>query len=126
MIVREVLRFGLVGLAQIGIDWAVFVGLTALGLPVLPANVAGRVTGASFGFLANAHFTFSHRRREPLGRGALFRFALLWLATTLASTVAMLGIESGWGLAFAWALKPIVDAVLAGGSFLASRHWVYR
>lgn len=126
MIFREVLRFGLVGVTQIGIDWAIFVGLTALGVPVLAANIAGRISGASFGYLANAHFTFSHRRSEPLGRGALFRFAVLWIATTLASTAAMMAIESEWGLGYAWLLKPVVDALLAGGSFLASRHWVYR
>jgi len=26
----------------------------------------------------------------------------------------------------AWIGKPLVDATLAIGSFLASRHWVYR
>ncbi|MFN3730506.1 MAG: GtrA family protein [Fimbriimonadaceae bacterium] len=126
MILREAVRFGIVGLAQIGLDWAVFVGLTALSAPVLAANVCGRVSGASFGFFANAHFTFSHRRREPLGREALLRFVGLWVATMLASTAAMMAIESGWGLGSAWLLKPVVDALLAAGSFLASRHWVYR
>lgn len=126
MMLREVLRFGIVGLAQIGIDWVAFVGLTALGVPVLAGNVCGRVSGASFGFFANAYFTFPHRRREGLGRVALLRFLVLWLATTVVSTAAMLAIESGWGLGWAWFLKPVVDILLATGSFFVSRHWVYR
>lgn len=126
MIWREAVRFGLVGVAQIGIDWVAFVGLTALGMPVFAANLVARMCGAGFGFVANAHFTFAQRRQEALDRRALARFVLLWLASTLVSTVAMSGAEHFWGLKAAWLLKPIVDGLLAGFTFFASRHWVYR
>ncbi len=126
MIWREGLRFGLVGFAQILIDWGVFVLLTAILVPVLPSNVLARIAGASFGFLANATFTFSRCRREPLSRAALLRFALLWTLTTLISTYALFWIEVRWGLASAWLLKPIVDLLLAGVGFFVSRHWVFR
>ena len=126
MIWREAIRFGVVGVAQIGIDWLAFVGLTALGLPVIAANLIARMGGAGFGFFANAHFTFSHRRKEALDRRALARFVLLWLTSTMVSTTAMAGAESAWGLQVAWFLKPLVDGLLAGFTFFASRHWVYR
>lgn len=126
MIIREALRFGLVGVAQIGIDWLIFVGLSALGVPVIASNIIGRVSGASFGFFANARFTFSERRSEPLGSGALLRFVVLWLATTAISSAAMVAVEAELGLQLAWILKPLIDALLAAASFLASRHWVYR
>ena len=126
MIWREAFRFGLVGGSQIVIDWAIFVILTSLGIPVGPANVSARLCGAGVGYLANAHYTFAARRREPLGRRAFGRFALLWLATTAVSSLAMAWIEQRWGLSSAWVLKPAVDLCLAGASFLVSRHWVYR
>lgn len=126
MILREAFRFGLVGGAQIIIDWAMFVALTSLGIPAGPANVAARLCGAGVGYLANAHYTFAARRQEPLGRRAFGRFALLWLATTAASSLAMVWTDQQFGLSSAWVMKPVVDILLAGLSFLASRHWVYR
>lgn len=126
MIWREAIRFGVVGVAQLGIDWLAFVALTALGVPVITANLVARMCGAGFGFIANARFTFSHRRKEALDRRALARFVLLWVASTVVSTAAMAGAEGVWGLQAAWFLKPLVDGLLAGFTFFASRHWVYR
>ncbi|MGL6291764.1 MAG: GtrA family protein [Silanimonas sp.] len=126
MIWREGFRFVLVGLAQLMIDWAVFVATSAAGLPVAGANVLGRVAGASFGYVANARFTFVARRREPLDRWTFLRFASLWCATAAVSTVAMALVEREFGLAHAWILKPVVDGALVGASFLVNRYWVYR
>ncbi len=126
MIWREALPFGVVGLVQIVVDWAAFVALTALGCPVLLGNVLARISGASVGFVANARFTFRHRRTEPLDRSAFVRFGTLWVVTTALSSAAMWWVDSGWGLGRAWVLKPMIDAALAGASFFVSRHWVYR
>jgi len=123
---REALRFGIVGVAQLSIDWGVFVATSAMGLPVAWANLVGRVSGAVLGFLGNAHYTFSARRSAPLDRAALLRFATLWSATTLVSTLSVAGIEHYFGLGTAWALKPVIDGSLVLASFLVNRHWVYR
>lgn len=123
---REALRFGIVGVAQLCIDWGVFVATSALGLPVGWANLVGRVSAAAIGFLGNAHFTFSARRSAPLDRAALLRFATLWSVTTLVSTLSLASIEHHFGLGTAWALKPVVEGSLVLASFLVNRHWVYR
>lgn len=122
----EALRFGIVGVAQLLIDRGVFVATSAIGLPVGWANVVGRISGATLGYFANAHYTFGERRSRPLDRATLLRFAMLWSATTLLSTAAVAGIEHVFGLGTAWVLKPIVDGSLVLVSFLVSRHWVYR
>ena len=126
MLRRQVLGFGLVGGLQLLVDWLCFVSLTALGVPVVPSNVAGRVLGASMGFWLNGRFTFAGNGAAPLGRGPLLRFVVFWLAMTLLSTLAVHQLDALQGLHIAWLGKPLVDAVLAVMGFVASRYWIYR
>ena len=114
-----------IGGVQWLLDWGVMVGLSALGLPVEVANVAGRVCGASVGFWLNGRITFAGDHTE-VGPRQLRRFAVLWLCTTAASTFAMHVIDDSAGLKSAWLAKPLVDLTLGLTGFLVSRHWVYR
>ncbi len=124
---RQVVGFGLVGGLQLLLDWACFVALTAIGVAVPPANLAGRIAGASLGFWANGRFTFSRPGEPPrLGRRRLLRFVLFWLAMTAISTLAVMGLDKMHGLHAAWLGKPLVDAALAGLGFLAAKYWIYR
>ncbi|GAB2662516.1 GtrA family protein [Arenimonas aestuarii] len=125
--IRQVVGFGLVGGLQLGLDWACFVALTALGVAVPPANLAGRVAGAGLGFWANGRFTFAGPDEPPrLGRRRLLRFVLFWLATTALSTLAVTALDQQHSLHAAWLGKPLVDAVLAILGFVVSRAWIYR
>ncbi len=125
-VLRQLLAFGLVGGLQLLVDWACFVLLTLAGLAVVPANLAGRVAGACLGFWLNGRYTFAGPGAPPLGRRQALRFVAFWLATTAASTLALLAIESRDGLQATWLLKPLIEALLAALGFLASRHWIYR
>lgn len=122
----QLLSFGLVGGIQLLVDWLLFVVLSALGVPVLLANLGGRVSGASLGFWLNGSVTFRHVTGPVLGGAALLRFLAMWLALTAVSSVLMWGIDVHGGLQWAWAAKPLVEALLALVSFVVSRHWVYR
>ena len=125
--IRQVVGFGLVGGLQLLLDWACFVALTALGVAVPPANLAGRVAGAGLGFWANGRFTFARPGEAPrLGRRRLLRFVLFWLAMTALSTLAVMGLDQTHSLQAAWLGKPLVDAVLAALGFLAAKFWIYR
>ena len=115
----------LIGLLQYVVDCGVMMALSHLGLPVMPSNVAGRVSGAVLGFWLNGRITFAGED-TTVGRRQLLRFVLLWLFTTTLSTWAIGAIDAAAGLRWAWLAKPAVEAVLAGMSFLVSRHWVYR
>lgn len=114
-----------IGGVQWLLDWGVMVGLSAAGLPVEAANIAGRVCGAAVGFWLNGRITFAGDGTE-VGARQLRRFVVLWLCTTTVSTVAVHLIEDGAGLRWAWVLKPLVDLTLGLTGFLVSRHWVYR
>ncbi|WP_374601273.1 GtrA family protein [Arenimonas sp.] len=125
--IRQVVGFGVVGGLQLLLDWACFVALTALGLMVPAANLAGRIAGAGLGFWANGRFTFARPGEPPrLGRRRLLRFVFFWLAMTAISTLAVTGLDQLRGLHAAWLGKPVVDAALAGLGFLAAKYWIYR
>ena len=123
---RQLVSYGLVGGLQLLLDWACFVSLTAAGMAVVPANLAGRIAGASLGFWLNGRVTFARAGQPVLARRNLLRFLAFWIATTAASTLAMHAIDAREGLATAWLLKPLVEALLAALGFLAARHWIYR
>jgi putative flippase GtrA len=123
---RQLVSYGLVGGLQLLLDWACFVALTAAGVAVVPANLAGRIAGASLGFWLNGRFTFARAGQPTLARRNLLRFVAFWIATTAASTLAVHTIDAREGLGMAWLLKPLVEALLAAVGFLASRHWIYR
>jgi putative flippase GtrA len=126
MVLRQLVGYGLVGGVQLLADWLLFVVLTGLGLGVVPGNLLARVAGASLGFWLNGRYTFASRGQSRLGRRNMVRFVLFWLAVTAASTWAVQALELQQGLHAAWLGKPVVDGVLAGLGFLASRYWIYR
>lgn len=122
---RQSRHYLTIGLLQYLVDWGVMVGLSHFGLPVEPANVAGRVSGAVLGFWLNGRITFAGDD-TAIGRRQFARFLTMWVLTTLASTWALGAIDDAVGLRWAWLAKPGVELVLGGIGFLLSRHWVYR
>lgn len=122
---RQGRHYLMIGGIQWLVDWGVMVGLSHLGLPIEPANVAGRISGAVLGYWLNGKWTFAGDD-TALGRMQLQRFLLMWLCTTIASTWAMGSIDAWFGLKWAWLAKPGVEAVLGLFGFVLSRHWVYK
>lgn len=125
-LLRQGAAYGAVGAVQLLLDSAMFVGLTALGLQTVPANLAGRVAGALLGFWLNGVLTFRDAAGSRLGWRRLHRFLASWGVMSVLSTIAVAWIDRGAGLHWAWLAKPAVDAVLALLGFLVSRHWIYR
>jgi putative flippase GtrA len=125
-LIRQGSWFLVVGGVLVVVDWAVFVALTALGAPVAPANLAGRVVGACLGFWLNGRLTFAEDGQARLGGHRLLRFAFAWLLLTASSTLLMHAVADLLGLGWAWLAKPLVEALLALASFLIARHWIYR
>jgi putative flippase GtrA len=122
---RQGRRFLIVGGLQWLLDWGLMVLLSHFGMPVRPANLAGRIGGAMLGFWLNGRFTFAGED-TTVGRTQFLRFLAMWLLTTWASTVAVGAIDDRLGLKWAWLGKPCVDLVLSVVGFVLSRHWVYK
>jgi putative flippase GtrA len=123
---RQGLRFVLVGLAQLLLDWALYVLLTGLGADTAWANPLSRFCAMLLGFWGHGRYTFADGNGARLGWARLARFLPTWLLLTLLGTVALDWLEGARGLPAAWLAKPAVEAVLAALSFFALRTWVYR
>jgi putative flippase GtrA len=94
-------RFAAVGLANTAIDYGLYAGLFAAGLPAQLANLVSVATAAGFSFLANRNFTFAARKdATPLIR------QMLRHATTTGSAL----IISAVVIHFA---APVIGALLA-------------
>ncbi len=118
--------FLVVGAVQLLVDWALFVALTALGVPAAPANLAGRIGGALLGFWLNGRVTFAQAGSARLGWRRFARFLLVWIPLTVISTLAVAWVAGTLGLAHAWLAKPLVEGALAVVAFFLWRHVVYR
>lgn len=117
--------FVAVGIAQVALDTTVFVVSTAFGLPVAPANVLSRASGACLGFLLNGRYTFSEggpARNTPHHLG---RFVLAWSLLTSVSTLIVHSIAELKSLQGAWLAKPLVEGGMAVIGFFVWRHWVF-
>jgi putative flippase GtrA len=123
---RQALAFLAIGLVQLALDTAIYVGLTAAGLPVATGNVAGRIAGACLGFWLNGRYTFADGGKARLERRHLLRFILAWCALTVMSTYLLASIVTGTSLQISWFAKPLVEALMAAIGFVVWRQWVYR
>lgn len=125
-LLRQGGRYVAVGVLQLLLDWAVFVALTWLGVPVVPGNIAGRVSGALLGFWLNGRVTFAQDGQARLGWRRFLRFAVVWSMLTAASTLLIGWVDAQLGLQHAWLAKPLVEGALAVVAFFLWRHVVYR
>jgi putative flippase GtrA len=125
-LLRQGGSFLVVGAVQLLVDWALFVALTALGVPAAPANLAGRVGGALLGFWLNGRVTFAQAGNARLGWWRFAKFLLVWIPLTVVSTLAVTWVAGTLGLAHAWLAKPLVEGALAVVAFFLWRHVVYR
>jgi len=125
-LIRQGSSYLVIGVVQLALDWAVFVAASALGMPVAPANLLGRVCGMLLGFWLNGRHTFADGGAPRLGWARFARFLPLWLLVTALSTVLVSATASRLGLRDAWLAKPLVEGALAAISFLLMRRFVYR
>jgi putative flippase GtrA len=124
-ILRDGMRFIVIGAIQILVDSATYIAMTKFGVGAAPANICGRCAGALLGFWLNGRVTFAHHE-QPRLHLRLARYLTLWLLLTTVSTASLVTIANYAGLARSWWCKPLIEIVLGVTSFLLSRHWVYR
>ncbi|MCC4633070.1 GtrA family protein [Xanthomonas dyei] len=124
---RQGSQFTLIGGLQLAVDCGIFIAATAAGMPTVPANLLGRISGAVLGFWLNGRYTFAQQGGGArLGWQRFRRFAVMWLALTLISTWLLSATVDLVGLRQAWLAKPLVEGGLAIVSFFLGRHVVYR
>ena len=122
---RHLGSYAAFGLLQWLVEYGLMLALSEWMMPVEPANVIGRLAGATLGFWLNGKWTFASDDTH-MGRRAALRFVLMWLVLTLLNTWLVGIIDDDFGLRRAQMLKPLVDVLTGSIGFLLSRHWVYR
>ena len=121
----QAVRYGLVGLLVLTLDYTVFAGLLSL-LPGqhLAANIAGKLTGAAAGFVLHKYVSFAGTQAHGARRQAFSYTMLLGFNLLLSSVLLWLLIDRLMLNAFGARL--FVDAIVIAVSFLGSKLWVYR
>lgn len=114
----KAVRFAAVGIANSGIDFAVFTALAWAGIPALIANVLAWAVAVTFSYAVNSRWTFE--ADEALGKQKSFiRFALSGAAISLgSSSLALVALTPLVGLLPAKLIGIVVGAVL---NFFAAR-----
>lgn len=124
-LIGEIWRFGLVGIANIGVNFVVF-NVLVLALftgSELKANVVATVVATTSSYLMNRIWTFRHRRTSRIPREYVLFFVFNALA--LGIELAVMGVAKyGLGLTALWALN--VAKVLGLGMGTVFRFWTYR
>jgi putative flippase GtrA len=125
-LIALIARFGLAGLINTGIGFAVIAGLD-VGLHVSPAlaNAAGYLVGMGVGFVLNRRFVF---KSQTSARATAPRYIAVVLAAFALNQLILrlAGASLGPGA------LPHLSAQLAGmvvytlAVFLACRFWVFR
>lgn len=126
VLAKQGVSYGVVGVLALLVDWSCFVALTWCGVATVLANLLARVSGAGIAYMLNGMFTFRDHHGSRLGWRRFAKFASSWIVVTAISTLAMQAIQAKAGMQWAWLAKPVVEVALAGISFLAYRHWIYK
>jgi len=124
-VAKQAFNYAIVGFCQLALEWLSFFAMTALGLDVVPANVLSRVAGAMLGYWLNGRYTFANQG-AVLSRHSVVRFSISWTSLTVLGTWLLHEVDEAYGLQAAWVGKPVIDVLLAGLGFLASKFWVYE
>ena len=122
----KALSFGIVGLVNSAIDFAVFsFAYYYLELPIVAANTLAWIVAVTGSYVMNSTITFAAESGRQLGLKRYFGFALSQVAGFLANTATV------WCLVElvhipAWAAKVVAIAVSFAVNFSLSHFVVFR
>ncbi len=115
-LLRKALSFGLIGVLNTGVDFAVFwIGAQEFGLPIVVANTLSWFVAASGSYVMNSMVTFAAESGRKLGWRAYATFLASNLLGLVANTTVLIVIAN----VFAPALFADRSAQLAVGKLLA-------
>ena len=99
--VKKAISFGLVGVVNAGIDFAVFWPAThAMGMPEVPAKVVSWMVAVTASYVMNSLITFAAESGRKLRWRAYATFVVSGIAGMVASVIALELAD--------WLLRPLV------------------
>jgi len=121
MLIRELTKFGIIGVVNTVIDFAVWNALLFIG--PIKAQVIATVVAATCSYFMNRHWTFRHRARSSIRREYTLFF--IFNAIGLAITGGILALAS-YGFNIDDRLWLNVVKVFAIGAATIFRFWAYQ
>ena len=120
----RLVRFGIVGVAVVGIDAGVYAAVTAITDSTIAGKMAGFVVAATFAYVANWRFTFG----AVAGRASPLIFAAVYLASLALNTTVnewLLSLDaSPWSTH--WGAFMVATAAAATWNFVGMSLFVFR
>ena len=119
----RLLRFGLTGLANSAVGWAVIFGGLWAGMSGLAANAAGYGVGLLLSFTLNRRFVFGVTGK--IRAGEVLRFLAAFAIAYGVNVAVLLAAQGVLGRDSAWAQLPAIGAYIVI-FFLLSQFVVFR
>ena len=120
--IGQLVRFGAVGFASMGVHWLVVTLLVPFGLQPLVANVIGFATAFCVSYTGHRNWTFASAQAHATTLG---RFLLVALASFALNELLYSLLLRYTTLDYRTALAIVLIAV-AGLTFVLSRWWAFR
>jgi len=117
---QQVLRYGILGLANTAVGYAIILGLHAKGVPLVLANLGGYAAGLAMSFLGNRSWTFGTSRSLR----AEFALYAVVVAVSFLLNLGVVHLLVGMGLGVPAAQAAGV-ATYSTIMFLGLRHVVF-
>lgn len=122
----EIARFGIAGLANVGVDLGVYLALLASGAPIWVAKAIAFGCGTVFAFVVNKKWTF---KREGGGAGQFLAVATLYIGSMTLNvginslTIALIS-QNVTGKSIAYVAATLASATINFvGMKLIFLHW---
>ncbi len=123
-ILRQFIKFCLIGVVNTLIDYLVYFGLTrGLGVYFIYANIIAILVAMSFSFIFNKYWTFRNYHHDIKGQYIKF-FAVNLVYFLLNNTVVYVLVT--YLFVFDLIAKIVAIIIGLGWNFLANRYWTFK
>ena len=119
----ELLRFFTIGFQSNLINYAIYLSLSAIGVPLIIASIIGYAGGLYNSYHFGRHWVFKSKQKNH--RTMAFRFFVVYLAggVGMAATIEIMERFFDWDYRLAW----FIGAAFAfANNFLGSKFFVFK
>ncbi|WP_025720156.1 GtrA family protein [Paenibacillus sp. 1-18] len=119
-----IIRFGMVGLVNTGVDYIIFMLLAWAGVPVLIAQIVSYSCGTANSYILNSKWTFNKQRSNDTHKSQLPKFIAINLIVLGLTALLLQLLHTGTELPLALC-KLIATAAGMIINYIGSRYWVF-
>jgi putative flippase GtrA len=122
-LLKQLCRFGFVGVSAMMVHWCTVVTLVPLGLAPLTANTVGFLVAFQCSYFGHRYWTFQETRSCP--KKSLFRFFITALSGFVLNQLLFALLLKFTDINYRIALL-IVLVLVAFSTFILSKFWAFR